>query len=642
MTPNGRRGAPYRDVDQRPAMAKPLGLVLCAILIGGTAGCMASPEYPIRPGDPAGDGALHMTQRPQYPINAPAPVKPAAPVAPAPPPPAPPSDDDTPRPVPHGSVESTSLPPPSSTAPTPPTLSQTLSQADGARFERTAALDRSSLLAATLRDDVISDDGRPAFGAAPGFQTVAETVAPHHHRRGATAKDKVKTARHGKHGQTAKAPTHADRRHAHLRARLAPAEAAESAAVDIDTPYQTTVRPGERAGDVAARLHVAKQALMALNGVKPTSKLHPGQVLKVPYRLAYTVAHGDTLFAISHRFGQDMDEVAKLNGLKPAAPLHLGQTVALPLTAEDAGPRGHANGKAPLPEAAPAKLIQAELAKARAAAHRKAREDAVRLAAAAHESTPAPVATAPAAAAPAEASEIDDGVRRAAELNERELASRAAPAPAGAPAYSVAKEMATDRPSSSPWSAPSYYPPGYTAPGANAPAYNAPAYNAPALGRVRPTAPTGVGGPVSDADVSTAGRGRFVWPLRGAILTPFGDRGPGQRNDGLDISASPGESVRAAANGEVVYAGSSIPGFGNLVLVKHPGGWVTAYAHLDRIEVRMRDEVTQGEEIGQAGQTGAVDRPELHFEVRYAPDPAEKARPIDPTLVLPEAAKGDG
>jgi murein DD-endopeptidase MepM/ murein hydrolase activator NlpD len=207
--------------------------------------------------------------------------------------------------------------------------------------------------------------------------------------------------------------------------------------------------------------------------------------------------------------------------------------------------------------------------------------------------------------------------------------------------------MAADRPAASPWTEPA---PAASEPSAapgrvatlNAPSYYPPGYNAPVLGRVRPAAPLGASGPVSDADVSTAGRGRFVWPLRGAILSPFGDRGPGQRNDGLDISASPGESVRAAANGEVVYAGSSIPGFGNLVLVKHPGGWVTAYAHLDRIEVRMRDEVTQGEEIGQAGQTGAVDRPELHFEVRYAPDPAEKARPIDPTLVLPEAAKGSG
>jgi murein DD-endopeptidase MepM/ murein hydrolase activator NlpD len=243
----------------------------------------------------------------------------------------------------------------------------------------------------------------------------------------------------------------------------------------------------------------------------------------------------------------------------------------------------------------------------------------------------------------------------AAELNERELASRAASAQAPASPYSVSKEMAAERPATTPWSTPApTAAPTPTTPSVapnpapsrvatlNTPSYYPPGYGGPVLGRVRPTAPTGATGPASDSDVSTAGRGRFIWPLKGAIITPFGDRGPGQRNDGLDISASTGESVKAAAGGEVVYAGSSIPGFGNLVLVKHPGGWVTAYAHLDRIEVRMRDEVTQGEEIGQAGQTGVVDRPELHFEVRYAPDPAEKARPVDPTLVLPEAAKAAG
>jgi murein DD-endopeptidase MepM/ murein hydrolase activator NlpD len=372
-----------------------------------------------------------------------------------------------------------------------------------------------------------------------------------------------------------------------------------------------------------------------------------------------------------------MDAVAKLNGLKHAAALHLGQTIALPLTAQDAGPSDHAKGHAPEPEAAPPKLIEAELVKARAAARRTAREEAVKLAATAHEapSAPTPAAAAPVAAAQVAESSVsttkapaaqgdpsiaDDGVKMAAELNERELASRAAQAQAPSSGYSVSKEMAAERPAVAPWSGPapaaapttaaassaavpasgrvatlntpSYYPPGYNTPG----------YNAPVLGRVRPAAPTSASGPASDADVSTAGRGRFVWPLKGAILSPFGDRGPGQRNDGLDISASTGESVVAAAGGEVVYAGSSIPGFGNLVLVKHPGGWVTAYAHLDRIEVRMRDEVSQGEEIGQAGQTGVVDRPELHFEVRYAPDPSEKARPVDPTLVLPQAAKGAG
>jgi murein DD-endopeptidase MepM/ murein hydrolase activator NlpD len=166
------------------------------------------------------------------------------------------------------------------------------------------------------------------------------------------------------------------------------------------------------------------------------------------------------------------------------------------------------------------------------------------------------------------------------------------------------------------------------------PSYPAGGY-APSLGRERPTAQTPTVGAVSSAQIATAGRGRFIWPLRGQITSSFGDKPTGEHNDGMDIAALPGTSVKAAAAGEVVYAGSAIPGYGNLVLVKHAGGWVTAYAHLDRIEVRMRDSVSQGDEIGQAGATLAGARPGLHFEVRYAPSPTEKARPVDPTLVLP-------
>ncbi len=137
--------------------------------------------------------------------------------------------------------------------------------------------------------------------------------------------------------------------------------------------------------------------------------------------------------------------------------------------------------------------------------------------------------------------------------------------------------------------------------------------------------------------VAGLGRGRFVWPVRGAILSRFGAKGLGQRNDGVDIAAGPGDPVHAAAAGEVVYAGDHIPGYGNLVLVKHPGGWVTAYAHLSHIDVKMRESVAQGEPVGEAGQTGAVDRPQVHFEIRYAAGPAEKARPVDPVTLLPAA-----
>ncbi len=139
----------------------------------------------------------------------------------------------------------------------------------------------------------------------------------------------------------------------------------------------------------------------------------------------------------------------------------------------------------------------------------------------------------------------------------------------------------------------------------------------------------------SDDQVAAAGRGRFIWPVRGEILSPFGVKGVGRRNDGVDLSSPQGTTVRAAAAGEVVYAGDQVPGFGNLVLVKHADGWVTAYAHLDRTSVQMRQAVMQGQEIGEVGSSGGVSEPQLHFEVRYAPSPTDKARPVDPMLVLP-------
>ncbi len=191
-----------------------------------------------------------------------------------------------------------------------------------------------------------------------------------------------------------------------------------------------------------------------------------------------------------------------------------------------------------------------------------------------------------------------------------------------------------------------YIPPPSEAPSGPAPEEVQPPRVAP-NGRVLPPsrlappaalngAPQVEAGPApSDSQIMAAGKGRFGWPVSGAIISTYGAKPGGQRNDGLDIAATLGSPVLAAAEGDVVYAGNQVPGFGNLVLIKHADGWVTAYAHLSRTEVKIKDHVEQGEEIGQAGQTGGVDQPQLHFEIRYAPSPRDKARPIDPGLVLP-------
>ena len=159
----------------------------------------------------------------------------------------------------------------------------------------------------------------------------------------------------------------------------------------------------------------------------------------------------------------------------------------------------------------------------------------------------------------------------------------------------------------------------------------------PSYGYVAPPPPSAAAqaSTMSDSDIAQAAHGRFGWPVRGDMLARFGAQGVGRRNDGIDIRASQGTTVKAAASGEVVYAGNQVPGFGNLVLIKHADGWVTAYAHLDQVDVQMKQQVAQGQPLGSVGTSGGASEPELHFEVRYSPTPADKARPVDPVLVLP-------
>lgn len=121
---------------------------------------------------------------------------------------------------------------------------------------------------------------------------------------------------------------------------------------------------------------------------------------------------------------------------------------------------------------------------------------------------------------------------------------------------------------------------------------------------------------------------RFDWPVRGAVLSNFGTKPDGGRNDGINIEARTGDSVRAAAPGQVVYAGSELAGYGQLILVRHTGGFVTAYAHNSRLLVREGDQVSQGQVIAEAGATGSVDRPQVHFEIRNG------VNPVDPMSYL--------
>ena len=123
---------------------------------------------------------------------------------------------------------------------------------------------------------------------------------------------------------------------------------------------------------------------------------------------------------------------------------------------------------------------------------------------------------------------------------------------------------------------------------------------------------------------------RPSWPVSGTILSEFGPKSGGLHNDGINIAAAKGTAVRAADEGTVAYAGNELKGFGNLVLVRHADGWMTAYAHLDRMDVDRGAPVKRGQIIGTVGATGNVRAPQLHFELRRgsrAVDPRERLAP---------------
>jgi len=109
---------------------------------------------------------------------------------------------------------------------------------------------------------------------------------------------------------------------------------------------------------------------------------------------------------------------------------------------------------------------------------------------------------------------------------------------------------------------------------------------------------------------------KFSWPVQGKIISDFGAKKNGLYNDGINISAKLGTTVRAAENGVVAYAGNELKGMGNLVIIQHSGGWMTVYAHLDTMNVRRGAKVSVGEKIGTVGETGKVSEPQLHFEIR--------------------------
>jgi murein DD-endopeptidase MepM/ murein hydrolase activator NlpD len=146
---------------------------------------------------------------------------------------------------------------------------------------------------------------------------------------------------------------------------------------------------------------------------------------------------------------------------------------------------------------------------------------------------------------------------------------------------------------------------------------------------VSPPASAAVAMPEKPTD--SGGAPSFRWPARGRVISGAGAMTNGQQNDGINLALPEGTPVHAAEDGVVAYAGSELKGYGNLVLVRHSNGFVTAYAHASEIMVKRGDQVRRGQVIAKSGQTGNVSSPQLHFEIRKG------STPVDPTQYLPGA-----
>ena len=481
--------------------------------------------------------------------------------------------------------------------------------------------------------------------AAPQTQYLQLVAAKH--LRGSQDAPDTKSKAKGKGGKTAKAK--------------APPSAIKSA-----TPPPVKVGPGDTLIGISRKTGVPVADLAKLNGLKAPYHVREGKEIKLPPRQYYAVKSGDTLYSLARRFGVDADDLASENDSTVGKPIRSGQKLYLPDGAADSEAPKPAPAPEPKPKPKPP-VSRPEIAPTTAPARPAYQAPTYQKPAPDYQSpvqtyqppapntappsstgpTPAPAYTSP----PVNLSPPPPPVRAqpaptpqtTPPTPEQTPPLTELPRPSHGGLFGHRKHKDDEDQTSPPASQPTPGAATATAPSRDGfetvPAR--PTYGAPPP---RPTTTPGATRPgqiiqtnpaPSTSDVVTAGRGVFIWPTSGKLISGFGPKPDGQRNDGLNIAGDPGDPVRSAAAGEVVYAGDQVPSFGNLVLIKHDGGWVTAYAHLGSIAVKNRDQIAQGQQIGVVGQSGAVDRPQLHFEIRYAASPRDKASPIDPMLLLP-------
>jgi murein DD-endopeptidase MepM/ murein hydrolase activator NlpD len=369
------------------------------------------------------------------------------------------------------------------------------------------------------------------------------------------------------------------------------------------------VAQGENAETIAQRFGVPTATLLSLNGYASRAQVQPGARLVIPVyhangaRVAAAPVAAPQLAApkapapAPARLAQAPVSPAKVQpAIRPDPATALAEQRAK-LAAEKASEASRKAAEAQVAKASATKagspLLNAEAAKAEKSKVQqgKAAADAAKLAQAkAEQAQAAQLKAAQAKIAQAKVEPVKPG-----QVDKKQIAS-AAPVVAAAPvAIAAAQPVASKF--------------------EKTPAPSAPAVDTSATASLQPTA----GGAASDS-----ANPEFRWPARGRVIQAFGAGG----NDGINIAVPEGTQVKASEGGVVAYAGSELKGYGNLVLIRHPNGFVSAYANNGSLNVKRGDSVKRGQTIALSGQSGNVASPQLHFELRKG------SKPVDPSTYL--------
>ncbi|PIR39274.1 MAG: hypothetical protein COV35_01800 [Alphaproteobacteria bacterium CG11_big_fil_rev_8_21_14_0_20_39_49] len=333
-------------------------------------------------------------------------------------------------------------------------------------------------------------------------------------------------------------------------------------------PFKITVKSGDNLYKISKHYGVGIRDLIELNNLHPPYILTPDEVLKLPKAKFHMVKEGDTLYAVSRSYGVDLSRLIHVNNISEPYIIRVGTKLNIPSSTEYY------------------QLI--------------AKKETV------------------------EKEDFFVGEQRTASVLAKDLDK--IKNSQNAPQFILPNEVKTGmdtetlqsgegggivpklRPNNNP--AP-HLKPGTVMAGNAKKEYETASYTPPSY---------------NTKDYAASG---FRWPTSGTVISRFGPKKGGLYNDGINIRAAEGSDVVASDNGKVVYAGNELRGYGNLILLKHSNGYVTAYAHARDILVRKGDVVSKGQKIASVGSTGHVSVPQLHFSIRKG------RKAINPQSYLP-------